>query len=154
MGLICGVIGPLFVKCLEFVDLVFAAIPKIPGWAKPALGGLIVGGIGYVYPEILGDGAGPMNLAIRGNAMGWELLIALALLKMAATSITLGSGASGGTFAPSLFIGAMAGGAYGVLMNAVFPGFTAGPGSYSLVGMAATAAAAAHAPMTMIVMLF
>jgi CIC family chloride channel protein len=78
----------------------------------------------------------------------------LVILKMLATSITLGAGGSGGVFAPALFIGAMTGGAFGSVMGGLFPTLTASPGAYALVGAAAVFGAAAHAPMTAIVILF
>jgi CIC family chloride channel protein len=81
-------------------------------------------------------------------------MIALVVLKIVATSVTLGAGASGGVFTPALFIGAMAGGAFGQGVNILFPTLTAEPGAYALVGMAAVFAGAAHAPITGIVILF
>ena len=82
------------------------------------------------------------------------MMAALIILKMLATSITLGAGGSGGVFAPALFIGAMTGGAFGSVAGGLFPNVTASPGAYALVGAAALFGAAAHAPMTAIVILF
>jgi CIC family chloride channel protein len=82
------------------------------------------------------------------------MMLGLVVLKILATSVTLGAGGSGGVFAPALFIGAMAGGAFGKLANQILPGLTAPPGAYALVGMAALFAAAAHAPITGIIILF
>jgi len=85
------------------------------------------------------------------------LVLALAMLavyKIIATSFTLGSGGSGGIFAPSLFIGAMAGGLYGIVLQNIFPGHTADPAVYALVGMGASFAGSAHAPITAIFILF
>jgi CIC family chloride channel protein len=78
----------------------------------------------------------------------------LVVMKMLATCLTLGSGSSGGIFAPSLFMGAVAGGAFGFLVNAVFPGATASPGAYALVGMAAMVAGTTHAPITAMLIIF
>jgi CIC family chloride channel protein len=82
------------------------------------------------------------------------LLILLIALKMIATCLTLGSGNSGGIFAPSLFMGAVAGGAFGVAMNYLFPGVTASPGAYALVGMAGMVAASTHAPITALLIIY
>jgi CIC family chloride channel protein len=94
-----------------------------------------------------------VELALQGE-MAIGLMLALVLLKMLATSITLGAGGSGGVFAPALFIGAMAGGAFGKVAHQLFPSVTAPSGAYALVGMAALFAAAAHAPITGIIILF
>jgi CIC family chloride channel protein len=113
-----------------------------------------VGALGYFGSEhLFGVGHEGVELALRGDlALG--LMLALVVLKMLATSITLGAGGSGGVFAPALFIGAMAGGAFGKAANQVFPNLTAPPGAYALVGMAALFGAAAHAPITGIIILF
>jgi CIC family chloride channel protein len=84
----------------------------------------------------------------------WELLLALFVAEMVANCATLGSGGSGGVFAPSLYMGAMLGGAFGSLANGVFPEWTAGSGAYAMVGMAAFFAAIAKAPATSILILF
>ncbi len=86
--------------------------------------------------------------------LSWFLLLALVLVKIAATSLTIGSGGSGGIFAPSLFIGAMMGGIYGLVVHNLFPSVTASSGAYSLVGMGAIVAGTTHAPITAILILF
>jgi CIC family chloride channel protein len=125
----------------------------VPHWLLPAVGGLLVGAIGLVYPHVLGVGYEAINLALEGR-MGLVLLLSLVLVKLLATSITLGSGGSGGVFAPSLFLGAMTGGAIGVLANLWFPDVTAGAGAYALVGMGAVVAGTTHAPITAILIIF
>jgi CIC family chloride channel protein len=100
-----------------------------------------------------GSGLPGINLALGGGLVWWVLL-ALFAAKLAATSLTLGSGASGGVFAPSLFMGAMLGAAFGQGVHALFPGMTAGAGAYAMVGMAAVFAGAAHAPISSILILF
>ncbi len=97
------------------------------------------------YPRIFGTGFDTIELALNGNML-ISLMLALVLLKLLATSLTLGSGNSGGVFAPGLFSGAMLGGAFGEFVTRVFPGIAAGSGSYATVGMAAVFAAAARAP--------
>ena len=121
---------------------------------KAVLGGLTVGLIGVFGSElVLGSGHLGVERALQGDlAMG--LMMGLAVLKIMATSISLGAGASGGVFAPALFVGAMSGGAFGSFVHNLFPGWTATSGAYALVGMAAVYGAAAHAPITAILVLF
>jgi CIC family chloride channel protein len=88
------------------------------------------------FPHVFGVGYGTVNLALK-EALPWKLLFILIFVKIIATSITLGSGESGGVFAPSLFIGAMTGGAFGYLVHLLFPHLTAHSGAYALVGRGA-----------------
>jgi CIC family chloride channel protein len=125
----------------------------MPAWLKPALGGLAVGGIGLVLPQVFGMGYETIDASLHGR-IGIGLLVLLLFAKLAATSITLASGGSGGIFAPSLFMGAMVGGAVGEVSNWLLPGLTADSGAYALVGMAAMVGAATHAPITAIVIIF
>jgi CIC family chloride channel protein len=120
---------------------------------KPALGALIVGTIGIFFPQIFGDGYEFIELALEGK-MIFLIMFALIFIKVIATSLTLGAGGSGGVFAPSLFIGAMVGGSYGWVVHSLFPAHTANPGAYATVGVGAFLAAATHAPMTAIFLLF
>jgi CIC family chloride channel protein len=94
-----------------------------------------------------------MDQALLGK-MGVWLLLALVFLKIIASSITLGSGSSGGIFAPSLFMGAMTGGFFGNILHRLFPAVTAGPGAYALVAMSAVVGASTHAPITAILIIF
>ncbi len=126
---------------------------KIPEWIKPGIGGLIIGALGIFVPHVFGVGYETMDLALEGK-LTWLFLIFLVLAKLLATSVTIGSGGSGGIFAPSLFLGAGLGGAVGTIGHVLFPEIVGNPGSYALVGMGAVAAAAMHAPMTSILILF
>lgn len=117
------------------------------------LGGLLVGGIGIAVPRVMGSGQESLEAAMRGDLV-WQVLLAAAILKVVSTAITLGSGASGGTYYPAIFIGGMAGGAFGSLIDHVFPGATGGAGSYALVGMAACVGGFTRAPLTAIVIVF
>ena len=126
---------------------------RMPAYLKPAVGGLLVGTLGVQVPQIFGIGYESIDLALFG-VVGVTLMASLIVLKLLATSLTLGSGGSGGVFAPSLFIGAMLGGALGHLFHALWPTATATTGAYALVGMAAVFAAAARAPMTAIIILY
>lgn len=152
MGIMLGGGGVGFTRTLTFFEDVFDRI-KIAPWTKPALGGLLLGGIAIFYPQVLADGYETIRLTLHGE-VGWKLLVVLIFAKLLATSMTLGSGNSGGIFAPSLFMGAVAGGAFGFAVNHVFPGTTAGPGAYALVGMAGMVAATTHAPMTALLIIF
>jgi CIC family chloride channel protein len=136
---------------------------------KPAFGGLLLGVLALLYPlvlgsgqagapggvlpEIFGSGFDTIEGALQGK-LPFALLFALIFLKPLATSFTLGSGNSGGVFAPSLFTGAALGGAFGWGVEYLFPGATAGTGAFAIVGMAAVFAGAAHAPFTAIFIVF
>jgi len=122
-------------------------------WILPALGGLVVGASALAYPHILGVGYEAINMALEGR-LAISVLVTLIAVKLLATSVTLGSGGSGGVFAPSLFLGAMLGGAIGVLANLWFPDVTEVSGAYALVGMGAVVAGTTHAPITAILIIF
>jgi len=152
LGIVIGFIGVLFTRFLAFLEDVNDNL-KIPDVTKPALGGLLLGIIAVFYPQTLADGYETIKLTLYGQ-IGISLMVILIFMKLAATSLTLGSGNSGGIFAPALFMGASAGGAYGVLVNHLFPTATANPGAYALVGMAGMVAAATHAPITAMLIIF
>ncbi len=143
---------------LGFIGLLYKAEDvfermRMPLVLKPVLGGLIVGFIGIYFPHVFGVGYDTITLALK-NQLVWHVLLILIVLKVVATSVTLGSGGSGGVFAPSLFIGAGFGGLVGTAAHTLFPGVTASAGAYALVGMGAVAAGAMHAPMTAILIMF
>ncbi len=152
MGLACAFVAVGFTRFLYKAEDGFEALP-FPPYLKAALGGILLGLIAIPFPHVLGVGYGSIDLALMGT-LTWYLMAGLVAFKLLATSITLGSGGSGGIFAPSLFIGAMAGGAFGTACNALFPGITASSGAYSLVGMGAVVAGTTHAPMSAILILF
>ncbi len=110
-------------------------------------------GQSILFPYIFGVGYDGVEQALLGN-LALVTLGILLVLKILATSLTLGAGGSGGVFAPSLFIGAMFGGVFGDLANRLLPGSVAPPGAYSLVGMAAVFSGAARAPITAIIIVF
>ncbi len=152
LGLIAGLAAVAFVRVLYGAEDLFEAL-RFPEILKPALGGAAIGIIALRFPEIFGVGYEAINEAL-GNGLGWQLLMILAVVKILAVSLTIGSGGSGGIFAPSLFIGATLGGAVGSVVHSLWPGASAGPGAYALVGMGAVVAAGTHAPITAIVMIF
>jgi CIC family chloride channel protein len=152
LGLMAGLVGRGFVWVLyKFED--FFDEWRFPEYLKPVLGGLLVGAIGVWYPQVFGVGYDTIDAGLAA-ALGVGLLWTLVALKPLATSISIGSGGSGGVFAPSLFIGCMLGGAFGDLVHGAYPTITATGGAYALVAMGAVFAGAAHAPMTAIIILF
>ncbi len=152
LGILAAIVAVTFINVLYKSEDLFDAIP-IPEWIKPAIGGLIIGAVGLYFPHIFGVGYETMDMALAGK-LSWSFLLMLIFLKLFATSITIGSGGSGGIFAPSLFLGASLGGFVGTLTNMWFPNIAGSPGAYTLVGMGAVAAATMHAPMTSILILF
>ncbi len=153
LGIVAGFVSFLFIKVLYVFEDYWDNKLNIPGYFKPALGGLLLGGLALISPQIMGVGYDSINLALHGNII-WYLAIVLVLLKIFATSITLGSGGSGGIFAPSLFMGAMTGVAFGLLANYLFPGSVADPGAYALVAMGGLVAGTTRAPITAIIIVF
>lgn len=152
LGIILGIVAVLFSRTLGAFEDLFERL-KIPDITKPALGGLILGAMAIFFPQILADGYDTIRLSLHGHMIVWLLLI-LIFLKILATALTLGSGNSGGIFAPSLFMGSMTGGAFGIGVNHFFPSLTAGSGAYALVGMAGLVAGTTHAPMTALLIIF
>ncbi len=152
LGLLAGLVALLFTRVLYGAEDLFDGL-RIPGPLKPALGGALVGLVALRFPEVLGVGYEAINEALQGGLL-LRVLLVLVLVKILAVSITIGSGGSGGIFAPSLFIGAMLGGGVGTVVHAAWPGATGGPGAYALVGMGAVVGAATHAPITAILIIF
>jgi len=153
LAIISAVVGYIFIRVLYFSEDFFDEKFKIPEYLKPAVGGILIGTIALVCPEIMGIGYESINNALHGNTI-WYYGIIFVLIKLIATSITLGSGGSGGIFAPSLFIGAMTGVFFGGIVNYLFPDITSAPGAYALVAMGGLVAATTHAPITAIIIVF
>ncbi len=163
----CAAVGWLYVRVFYGLrDRFFHHIP-IPRGVKPALGGLMLGVMALVFPELMTGGYGwvqwgaiglPPELNPAGGTtftppqMGIATLLALALLKTVATGLTISSGGSGGVFGPSVFIGGMLGGAVGQFLKLVFPGVSIDPAAFALVGMGGIFAGVAKTPLTSIVM--
>ena len=152
LGLLAGMVSTILIRALYYMQDLFSEIPIHPVF-KPALGGLAVGAIGLFYPRVLGMGYNVITDALNSQ-LAFELLLILLFLKILAFSLTLGSGGSGGTIVPSLFTGAMLGGAFGTAANMFFPGMIAEPGAYAMIGMGAVFAGTARAPLTAILILF
>jgi chloride channel protein, CIC family len=152
LGALSALTAWVFIKALYKSEDLFNSL-KIPEYFKPAIGGLMIGLIALYFPQVLGVGYEVIENSInQGIALG--AVIALVFLKIIATSVTLGSGGSGGIFAPSLFMGALLGEAFGKLITLFFPGILIPPGAFALVGMAAVFAGTSHAPISAILLLF
>jgi len=152
LGVIAGFGAMLFMKVLYFMEDVFDHW-RFPPYLKPAVGGVGLGVLGYFLPRVFGTGFDTIDSVLTGE-IGITLLLVLIFGKILATTLTLGSGGSGGVFAPALFIGAVLGGAFGQVAQLIFPGIPASSGAYAMVGMAAVFAGAARAPITAILILF
>ncbi len=152
MAILIGLAAVLYIRTFYLVRDKYRQLPIHPQ-LKPLTGALCIGIFGIVFPQVMGDGYGYMKEVVEGGGIVW-VMFALIFLKIIATSITLGSGGAGGVFAPSLFIGAMMGGTFGSVVHRLLPEFTAGSGAYATVGIGAFLAAATHAPMTAIFLLF
>lgn len=152
LGVLAGIVAVIFIKGLYWTEDIFEGW-KIPDLAKPAIGGLLLGFAGLLTPQIFSDGYEAISAALHGEIF-WGLMVVLIFMKVLATSLTLGSGNSGGIFAPSLFMGAMAGGFFGTVMNHLFPNITAPPAAYAIVGMGAVIAGTTHATITAILIIF
>ena len=152
LGVFAGVVAYSFIRLLYGVGDLFDHL-KLPNFSKPAIGGAIIGCIGIFFPEIFGVGYESVTRVLRGETVG-TILIWLLAAKILATSVTLGSGGSGGIFAPTLFMGAVLGGAFGQFAQTLFPQTTASPGAYALVGMGAVFAGTTRAPITAMLIIF
>lgn len=158
LGILAALTAIGFIKSLYGIEDIFEKI-KVPEYLKPVIGGLCLGAIGLIIllttgePLVFGVGYEAISKVLH-NELFFTLVFALIFLKIIATSITLGSGGSGGIFAPSLFIGAMLGGAFGMLVHQGFPTITASHEAYAIVGMSAVFAGGSGAILTSIIMVF
>jgi len=152
LGLFCAVVSVTFTRFLYRTEDFFNAL-KFPEYLKAPLGGLSLGLMALAFPHVLGVGYGAIDLALLQELSWWTLFL-LIPCKILATSITIGSGGSGGIFAPSLFLGAMTGGFFGTIVHYLFPLVTASPAAYSIVGMAGVVSGTTHGPLSAILILF
>ncbi len=153
LGVAGGLASVAFVKLLLWLRLEFRKWPRWTVWLQPAVGGLTTGLIGWFYPEVMGAGYHYVDGVLNGDTVVKTLFI-LAALKIIATAVCYSSGNAGGIFGPSLFIGAMVGGAFGSVVHGLFPAYTAGPGAYALVGMGVAFAGIIRSPLTSVIMIF
>jgi CIC family chloride channel protein len=152
LGILAGSIAPVFLRSLRVVEHWFS-LTKLPIPAKLALGGLIVGLLAVWVPDVCGNGYSVV-VAILNGQLVWTALILVLVCKWAATAASFGSGAPGGVFTPTLFMGASLGYLFGFAVNSVWPLGAQDPRAFALVGMGALLAAASHAPVMAIIMLF
>ncbi len=164
LAVVCALAARLWIRVFYGVEHAFAALP-VPRWFRPACGGLVTGALALATIDlmreqgagfglgtgVLDGGDGFLQLAIDSR-LSVGFLATLFVLKMLATSASVGSGGSAGIFGPSLILGGLAGGVVGKVLAEVAPGWVAQPGSYALIGMAALFGAAAHAPLASIIM--
>lgn len=151
-AVICALVGYLYVKMFYDVarDRFFRKV-QIPKALKPALGGLMLGVIALLVPQVMNGGYGWIQAALEGKIF-WGTMLLLALMKIVATSCTISSGGSGGVFGPSVFMGAMLGGAFGYLGHQLAPGWVVHPNSFVLVGIGGFFAGVAKVPIASIIM--
>lgn len=153
LAVVAGLLSPAMSKTILFVQDQFARRERLPPWVKPAIGGLGVGLLGLGFTQLLGPGRGIVFDALNSELM-WQLALGLALLKIVATALTMGSGGMGGVFMPSLVVGACAGTVVHALAELVMGPDASMPAAYALVGMGAYLGATLRAPLTPIVMIF
>ncbi len=155
LGLVAGFAAILWIRVRYGVEDLVTRV-HLPPYLRPAFGAALLVPVAIFFPQIMGVGYTALREVVTGEVVGALILslLLLALLKMVATGLTLGSGGSGGVFAPSLFIGAMIGGAVGLGFNALYPDVTNPFGAYALVGMGALFAGAGRATLTSIVIVF
>jgi CIC family chloride channel protein len=153
LGVVAGLVGVLFTRVLYGIEDLCDWAWRFPERLRPAVGGLLVGGLLLALPEMYGVGYPVLERSVHGQYALWFLLVLVAG-KIVATSLTIGVGGSGGVFAPSLFIGAATGAAFGAVAHDAAPGLVGPVGAYALVGMAAVFAGAARAPITAVLILF
>jgi chloride channel protein, CIC family len=153
LGVIGGLVSVCFVKLLLGLRKYFKRMPSGTEWLQPTVGGLLVGILGWYVPSVLGVGYNHVNQALNGQ-MALSVMALLVVLKLVATATCYASGNAGGIFGPSLFIGAMLGGALGGGAHILLPDYTGSVGAYALVGMGTAFAGIIRVPMTSVIMIF
>jgi CIC family chloride channel protein len=153
LGVAGGAISLLFCKSLLGLRALFRRMPPSTIVWQPAIGGLAIGVLIVFVPQVMGVGYEYVDEALNGGLV-MRTMMALCLLKLLATVVSYSSGNAGGIFGPTLYIGAMLGGAVGILVHRVAPFPVGDPGAYALVGMGALFAGIIRAPMTSVFMIF
>ncbi len=150
LGLVCAVVAVGFQVMVSGADWTARRV-TLPVWSRPMIGGALIGVIALVFPEVLGVGYAATDQALQG-LFDLDILLWLLAAKTLATAITLASRFGGGVFSPSLYLGAMTGGAFGIIAAMAFPELASGQGVYAIVGMGAVAGAVLGAPVSTTVM--
>jgi CIC family chloride channel protein len=153
LGIAGGFLSVAFTKSLLSMRGFFLRLPRKTQWWHPVVGGVTVGLMGWFVPQVLGVGYTYVGSALNGS-MALKLMLLLVALKLFGVTVSYASGNAGGIFGPSLFLGAMLGGAIGAVAHNLLLGYTATPGAYALVGMGAVFAGIVRAPMTSVLMIF
>ncbi|HTP32263.1 MAG TPA: chloride channel protein [Candidatus Acidoferrales bacterium] len=153
LGVIGGFVSVGFVRLLLWQRKYFLAMPQSIQWLLPTVGGAAVGLMGWFVPQVLGVGYGFVSQALNGQILIGTMVL-LVILKIIATATCYASGNAGGIFGPSLFIGAMMGGAVGGGAHMLLPDYTGSVGAYALVGMGAAFAGIVRVPLTSVIMIF
>ncbi|MGE0650903.1 MAG: chloride channel protein [Alphaproteobacteria bacterium] len=152
LGILSAFIAIAFIKGTALVEDNMKRVP-VPDWTRPGIAGLAVGIVAIWYPQVLGVGYEVTDLALA-EKLTLGMLVALFVLKFALSALCLGSGCAGGVFSPALVMGALAGGAFGLVAGGAFPDLSSGPGAYAVVGMGAVAGAILGAPISTILIIF
>lgn len=152
LGIVCALVAVLFQFALMGSDYVARNI-RMPLFLRPVAGGVLLGFMALAFPQVLGVGYEATDEALRSQ-MPLMLLLSLLVAKTVATAITLASRFGGGIFSPSLYLGAMAGGAFGIISASLFPELASSEGLYAILGMGAVAAAVLGAPISTTVIVF
>src|SRR5712675_2172727 len=153
LGLLGGLLSAAFTKSLLKLRDRFLRLPRKTMWFQPAVGGVVVGLMGWFVPQTLGVGYSHVGQVLNGG-MALKLMVLLLVLKLIGVVVSYASGNAGGIFGPALFLGAMLGGAVGSVAHNLFPSHVATAGAYALVGMGTAFAGIVRAPMTSVVMIF
>jgi CIC family chloride channel protein len=152
LAVVCTVVGRAFIRVLYRGEDLADRLWRLPEWLRPAAGGLLLGLVLLAVPQMYGVGYPVLQHAITGHFV-ILFLLGLLVAKLIATSLTMWIGGSGGVFAPSLFMGAMVGAAYGGIAHALFPHVVSTAGAYGVVGMGAVFAATTRAPITAVLII-
>lgn len=153
LGLLVGLVSALFVRTVETTARWASLVPRGARRFLPIAGMFLVGLGGIVWPQLYGNGYDTVNQALIG-ALPLGLVVVLPLMKMVVSALCASSGVPGGLFTPSLFVGALTGGAFGALAHYLFPHTVTSTGGYVLVGMGAILAGSTHATLAAALMLF
>lgn len=153
LGIAGGFVSLAFTKLTLLIRERFMRLPKHTRWWQPAIGGLVIGGMGWFFPKVLGVGYNYVNEFLNGS-VALQAVLLLLVLKLVGTAACYGTGNTGGIFGPSLFLGALLGGATGAIAHQLWPDYTGTEGAYALVGMGATFAGIIRTPFTSVFMIF